>query len=123
VLYARSQAVTVDTICGDNATLFAINNTPDYPRQEVIAIECATGPLIRASAAQIGKNGDRAYVLVHAGKKGPEEIVAKTKGLFADVSKVSGEWQFDKLPGSLGLMQQFRSSLWARMRWPTPQSR
>jgi len=71
--------------------LFAINNIPDYPRREVMSVKCQTGSLIRSSAAQIGEKGDRAYVLVEAGKKGSEELVARTKGLFADIPRVSGK--------------------------------
>ena len=106
MLYAHSTAVTADTVCGDNATLFAINNIPDYPRREVIAVECATGPLVRTSAAQIGKQGDRAYVLVEAGKKGSEELVAKTKGLFADAPNVSGELKHVDDPFAHSLVQE-----------------
>ena len=83
--------MTCDTICGDSATLFAINNIPDYPRREVIAVDCNAGSLIRSSAAHIGEKGDRPYLLVEAGRKGSEEVIARTKGLFSDVPRVSGE--------------------------------
>lgn len=92
VLYKGSKAVSGGIPVEDDGTLFAVNNIPDYPRQEVVAVSCDAHPSVRSCSAQIRKDGDIGYVLVEAGKKGGGDVVGKTKGLFADVAPVSGKW-------------------------------
>lgn len=90
VLYDGSKALAPGGD-GTKGTLFAVNNIPDYPRQEVIAVPTDAHGLVKSTAAQISRDGETGYVLVEAGRNGMEEIVARPKGLYAEVGRVSGE--------------------------------
>lgn len=91
MLYAGSRAVSDDVPVTTDGTLFAVNNIPDYPRQEVVAVQCSAHPGTKSSSVQIREDGDIGYVLVEAGKKDADDVVGRTKGLFADAGRVSGE--------------------------------
>lgn len=91
VLYSGSRAVLEDVPVTKDGTLFAVNNIPDHPRQEVIAVNCEAHPAIKSSSVQIRKDGDIGFVLVEAGRKSSDDVVGRTKGLFADIARVSGE--------------------------------
>ncbi|KAK1922964.1 alpha-mannosidase [Papiliotrema laurentii] len=88
VLYDGSKALAPGGD-GTKGTLFAVNNIPDYPRQEVIAVPTDAHGLVKSTAAQISRDGETGYVLVEAGRNGMEEIVARPKGLYAEVGRVS----------------------------------
>ena len=84
----------MDSIDGarNYTSVFAVNNIPDYPRQEVIAVPCGAHELVKSSAAQISRDGSKAYMLLEAGRGGAEEIIAKPKGLYAEHGQVKGEY-------------------------------
>ena len=87
VLYANSRPVSTENPGSGFGTLFAVNNIPDYPRQEVAAVPCNSHSMIRSCAAQISKDEQTGFVLVESGRHGKgEELVASAKGLFADGS-------------------------------------
>lgn len=89
VLYAGSKLLSSDVVQKGQGSLFAVNNTPNCPRQEVIAVPCSAHASLRSSSAQISADGETGYVLVESGKKGNGNI-ANVKGLFADIARVSG---------------------------------
>jgi alpha-mannosidase len=69
------------------SSLFAINNLPNYPRQEVVAIPLAAGDWFGRYCAQVSDDGKTGYVLVDA----IEGVLGVPKGLYANVPRVTGE--------------------------------
>ena len=90
VLYRHSKAISVDEPAPAVGTIFAVNNIPDYPRQEVVSVPLKAHGGIKSSSAQISKDGKTGYVLVDATRDG-EPMIGLPKGLYADVTRVSGE--------------------------------
>lgn len=89
VLYRNSKAISADDFKSAAGTIFAINNIPDYPRQEVIAVPVKAHGGIKSCSAQISKDGQTGFVLVDATRNG-EPMIGIPKGLYADVPRVSG---------------------------------
>ncbi len=89
-MYRHSEALD-SSKNAEAGSVFAVNNIPDYPRQEVIAVPCDSHSLVKRSAAQISRDGTTSYMLVETGRGGAEELVAKPKGLYAEVGSLRGK--------------------------------
>ena len=87
VLYPSSRSLA-DNLGVSGDSVFAINTTPNYPRQEVMSVELAgqrSG--LHACSAQISRDGKKGYVLVDAAKPGG---VGVPKGVYASMTPVTG---------------------------------
>lgn len=88
VLYRNSHFIDENESAGNAGSIFAINNIPNYPRQEVIAMPLSAHGGIRSCSAQISKDAQKGYVLVDAARSG-DPMIGLPKGLYADVPRVS----------------------------------
>ncbi len=88
ILYRSSKEISAGAPARGNGTIFAINNIPNYPRQEVVAIPLVAHGEVKSCSAQISKDGETGYVLIDATKNGGS-MIGMPKGLYADVPRVS----------------------------------
>lgn len=89
VLYPKSLPVDSNESKAAEDGLFAVNTTPGISRQEVLSVRLDGHGSLKSTCAQISRNGERGYVLVEADRKGEGELLAKPKGLYAEIGQVS----------------------------------
>jgi alpha-mannosidase len=89
VLYPSSQSIIDASKAALGDSVFAINTTPNYARQEVMAVDLTgSGSALHSSSAQISSDGKKGYVLVDATKTGS---VGVPKGVYASMAPVTGQ--------------------------------
>ena len=89
VLYKNSSTISADDPVTSAGTIFAINNIPNYMRQEIVAVPLKAHSELKACSAQLSHDGQTGYVFVDAARNG-ERSVGLPRGLYADVPHVSG---------------------------------
>ena len=94
VLYKNSSPISADDPVTSVGTVFAINNIPNYLRQEIVAVPLKAHSELKSCSAQLSHDGQTGFVLVDAARKG-ERSVGLPRGLYADVPHVSGESSVD----------------------------
>nr|XP_019051258.1 alpha-mannosidase [Kwoniella bestiolae CBS 10118]OCF30188.1 alpha-mannosidase [Kwoniella bestiolae CBS 10118] len=90
IIYHSSFPISAEETTKIAGPIFAVNNIPDYPRQEVISIPIDSHPQIESRSAQISKDGQTGYLLVAT--KNDEDahegsMLAHPRGLYANPKK------------------------------------
>ena len=91
ILYSSS--IPLDKAIDEEGSVFAINTLPNYHRREIMELPIDAHASLKASAAQISRDGQTAYMLMEGGKAGSaEEMVVAPQYLsqaYSDRPRVS----------------------------------
>ncbi|WVQ95701.1 hypothetical protein IAU59_002800 [Kwoniella sp. CBS 9459] len=82
VIYQESVPISAEEPAKTSGPVFAVNNIPDYPRQEVMAAPLSAHCQLGTRSAQISKDGQTGFMLVTATNQAMP-MIASPRGLYA----------------------------------------